>query len=88
MTDFFDEIDGVKKAARDNIRADISAAIDRAHYTQGVSREVAAALACEAVVECYSRVGGRDGTAALRWMADQLENQPTADEGDDGLRYE
>jgi hypothetical protein len=88
MTDFFDEIDGVKKAARDNIRADISAAINKAHYTQGVSREVAAALACEVVVECYSRVGGRDGAAALRWMADQLDNLSMEDGDDNWLLYE
>jgi hypothetical protein len=88
MTDFYDEIDGVKKVARDNIRADISAAINKAHYTQGVSREVAAALACEAVVECYSRVRVRDGAAVLRWMADQLDNPPPGDGNEDGLVYE
>ena len=88
MTDFFDEIDGVKQAARDNIRADISTAINKAHYTLGIRREVAAALACEAVVECYSQIGDRDGAAALRWMADQLDSQPSADEEDNGLLYE
>jgi hypothetical protein len=91
MTNFFIEMDDVKKAARDNLRGDISAAINKAHYTQGVSRDVATALACEAVVECYSRIGGRDNSSmaqTLRWMADQLEEQPTEDGGEDGLIYE
>jgi hypothetical protein len=89
MTNFFEEMDDVKKAARDSLRVDIAAAINKVHYSQGLSRDVATALACEAVVECYSRVGGRDdGSVAqtLRWMADQLEPADGGDE--DGLVYE
>jgi hypothetical protein len=91
LTNFFNEMDDGKKAARDSLRRDILAAINKAHYTQGVSRDVATALACEAVVECYSRVGGRDeGSVAqtLRWMADQLESQPAENGDEDGLVYE
>ena len=91
MTNFFDEMDDVKKAVRDSLRGDISAAINKAHYTQGISREVSTALACEVVVECYSQAGGRDSRSiaqTLRWMADQLDSY-TAEGGDeDGLVYE
>lgn len=91
MTNFFDEMDDVKKAARITLRGDIAAAINKVHYSKGLSRDVVTALACEAVVECYSRVGGRDdGSLAqtLRWMADQLEEQPTDDGDADWLVYE
>ena len=84
-------MDDEKRAARNSLRADIAAAISKAHYTQGVNREVATALACEAVVECYSRVGVRGEKSlaqTLRWMADQLECQDSEEGSDDDLLFE
>jgi hypothetical protein len=90
MTDFFNEIDDTKNEVRESLRTDISAAINKVHYTQGVTYELATALACEAVVESYSRVGDRDNAGlarTLRWMADEIE-APVPEEDSDGLLYE
>ncbi len=54
MPDFFGEIDEVKNAVRQNIRSDVSATINKAHYKDGVSYELATALACEAVIDCFA----------------------------------
>jgi hypothetical protein len=90
MADFFNEIDDTKNGVRESLRADILAAINKVHYTQGVTYELATALACEAVVESYSRGGDRDNIGLARtlpWMADQIEAQSSED-GDEGLVYE
>jgi hypothetical protein len=55
-----------------------------------VAFELATALACEVVVESYSRLPDRDNLAlarTLRWMADQIEAQEPEGDGD-GLVYE
>jgi hypothetical protein len=78
MPDFFGEIDEVKNAVRQNIRSDVSATINKAHYKDGVSYELATALACEAVIDCFARVGVRKSGATaqmLRWMLDEIEKQ-------------
>jgi len=91
MSVFIEELDGVKKEVRDSIRNDVTAAINRAHYTLGVRHEVATALACEGIAEYYSRFDSRgriSGAQTLRWMADQLEAASSTEENEDGLLYE
>ena len=91
-SNFFKEVDELKSETRKAIRTDIQASINKAHYLQGVSMDLAATLACEAVAEIYASIPGREMGAAsqmLRWLADQIEQEEPEDEnGDDGLVYE
>jgi hypothetical protein len=91
-SDFFQEIDELKNQVRKTVRGDIQASINKAHYSQGISIDLATSLACEAVAEIYASIPGRGIGAAsqmLRWLADQIEQEEPGDEnGEDGLAYE
>ena len=91
-SDFFHDVDELKNQARKTIRDDIQTSVNKAHYTQGISKDLAASLACEAVAEIYASIPGREIGAAsqmLRWLADQIEQEePEEKYGDDGLVYE
>ena len=90
--DYFHDADELKNQVRNMVRDDIQASINKAHYTQGISKDLVASLACEAVAEIYASVPGRELGAAsqmLRWLADQIEQEEPGDEGgDDGFVYE
>jgi len=91
-SEFFQDVDELKNQVRKTIRADIQASINKAHYSQGISIDLATSLACEAVADIYASLPGRDIGAAsqmLRWLADQIEcGEPEDENGDDGLVYE
>lgn len=91
-SDFFQEVDELRNQVRKTVRSDIQASINKAHYSQGISIDLATSLACEAIAEIYANIPGRDIGAAsqmLRWLADQIEQGEPGDEnGDDGLIYE
>ena len=91
-SDFFQDVDELKNQVRKTVRGDIQASINKAHYSQGISIDLATSLACEAIAEIYGSIPGRDIRATsqmLRWLADQIEQEETGDEnGDDGLVYE
>jgi hypothetical protein len=73
-------------------KVDIQASINKAHYSQGISLDLATILACEAVAEIYANVPGREPQAAsqmLHWLADQIgKEEPEDENGEDGLIYE
>lgn len=76
MTDFISEIEELKDSVRESLRRDIWGAISKVHLTEGISLDLASALACEAVTQVYSRAPNSDSTSAvmmLRWMADEIE---------------
>ena len=54
--------------------------------------DLATTLACEAVVEIYANLPGREPQAAsqmLHWLADQIgKEEPEGENGEDGLIYE
>ena len=89
---FFHDVDELKNQVRNMVRDDIQASINRAHYSQGITMDLATSLACEAVAEIYASIPGREIGAAsqmLRWLADQIEQEEPGDEnGDDGLIFE
>jgi hypothetical protein len=88
---FFHDVDELKNQVRNMVRDDIQASINKAHYSQGISMDLATILACEAVAEIYANRPGRDPLAAsqmLHWLADQIEQEePEVKYGDDGLVY-
>jgi hypothetical protein len=90
--DYFHDADELKNQVRNMVRNDIQASISKAHYSHGISMDLAASLACEAVAEIYAGIPGRDPMAAaqmLRWLADQVGmEEPEGEDGDDGLIYE
>ena len=59
---------------------------------EGISMDLAATLACEAVAEIYANLSGREPGAAsqmLHWLADQIgREEPDGENEDDGLIYE
>jgi hypothetical protein len=89
---FFHDVDELKNQVRNMVRDDIQASINRAHYSQGITMDLATTLACEAVAEIYANLPGREPKAAsqiLHWLADQIGMEEPEDEnGEDGLIYE
>ena len=91
-SDFFHDVDELKNEVRKTIRNDVQASINKAHYTQGISMDLATTLACEAVAEIYANLPDREPQAAsqmLHWLADQIgKEEPEGENGEDGLIYE
>jgi len=91
-SDFCHDVDEIKNQVRNTVRDDIQASINKAHYSQGVSMDLATTLACEAVAEIYANFPGREPQSAsqmLHWLADQIgKEEPEGENGEDGLIYE
>ena len=91
-SNFFQDVDELKNQVRKTVRDDIQASINKAHYSQGISLDLATTLACEAVAEIYSSLPDREPQAAsqmLHWLADQIgKEKPEGENGDDGLIFE
>ena len=91
-SNFFQDVDELKNQVRNTVRDDIQASINKAHYSQGISMDLATTLACEAVAEIYANLPGREPQAAsqmLHWVADQIgKEKPEGENGEDGLLYE
>ena len=91
-SNFLQDVDELKNQVRKTVKDDIQASINKAHYSQGISMDLAITLACEAVAEIYANLPGREPQAAsqmLHWLADQIgKEEPEGENGEDGLIYE